>query len=895
MAEYNLGTAHGVVEISSNTAGLASAGRDLDAIKAKGESTHASLQKLGTGMLVAGGIIAAGLGIAVKTASDFESKLSAISAVSGATADEMQKIRDKALQLGKDTKYSAGEAASAMEELSKAGISTTNILGGAADATVALAAAGEVDLPFAATVASNAMNQFNLSAADMVGVVDSIAGAANASAIDVSDFGMSLSQVGAVANLAGLSFGDTAIAIAEMGNAGIKGSDAGTSLKSMLMRLQPQTTAQAEEMRKLGIITADGSNKFYDQAGNLKSLRGIQDILGKSLEGMSKQQKQATLQTIFGSDAIRAAAIFSNEGAKGYDKMNEAIGKTSAAEIAAKRMDNFAGSLEQLKGSAETLGIQIGTVLMPILRNIIDRVRGIVDIFIGMNDTVKTVMVVIAMLVGSLLLLGGGLIKAHQFFGNFMDALRAGRAVMTTVIERIQSMAVSIRAQIVQIRAAATAQMQAAAQSGFFATAATLAATGVRTLALAIRTVITTLGPIGLAFGAAAAAAAFFTGKSDDGMESTQAWTQALYDQNGALAANARALIAKGVAENSAFANLKQFGLTYGQVSAALAGDAKMMDYVTKKFNAAIAAGAGDAAANVQNWNFQTTSALDLRNAAIAALAALNDTNGAIGEAGVIAANTAAGLAGMDKIMGKVPKTTVDATRAYNNVSDAVKKHLETLKTAASASEQRLSEWVQRQKNKLDAAMARWNSYRDTVMSALTGNVKIGDAWGKTQDQAKAAKDAAKELADAKAVLAQEEANAATDAARNAAKNRVEAEIKAEADARQFASIADPVDRAKAIAAAQLDATIKANEEARKAAVESQYASDPLASAKAAVAAAEVAAASASAAAQTFDQNFAAQVADSTLFGTLSAQRLGLPLFTLALGLLDGFDDGPRG
>jgi TP901 family phage tail tape measure protein len=172
---------------------------------------------IGGGLIAAGAGIAAALGGAVKVSADFQQGISNIGAVSGASAAQMGQIRDAALRIGKDTAFSASEAAGAMEELVKAGVPIPAVLGGAADATVALAASTGIAMPEAATLASNAMNQFGLSAKALPGVVDTIAGAANASAIDASQFGLSLSQVGAVAKSSGLSFGETATAIAELG------------------------------------------------------------------------------------------------------------------------------------------------------------------------------------------------------------------------------------------------------------------------------------------------------------------------------------------------------------------------------------------------------------------------------------------------------------------------------------------------------------------------------------------------------------------------------------------------------------------------------------------------------------------------------------------------------
>lgn len=282
-------------------------------------------------------------------------------------------------------------------------------------------------MPEAATIASNAMNQFGLEAQDMVKVADNIAGAANASAIDVSDFGMSLSQVGAVANLAGANFEDTATAIAIMGNAGIKGSDAGTSLKSMLMNLQPTTEKQISLMEELGIVTEDGTNKFYDQEGNLKSLADVSGVLGKSLEDMTQKQKQATLETLFGSDGIRAAAILAKDGAKGFEDMAGAMGKVSAADVAATKMDNFAGSVEQLKGSLETLMIVVGTPLLGLLRTIVDGFTGVLNVVLSLPGPVLEAVTVFLAVAAAALVLVGGFLKLRAAFAM----MQAGMLLFT--------------------------------------------------------------------------------------------------------------------------------------------------------------------------------------------------------------------------------------------------------------------------------------------------------------------------------------------------------------------------------------------------------------------------------------------------------------------------------
>lgn len=423
---YDIGTARGVIEMEYNGRGIDQAQDDLKGMEKSGQGTSAGLQKMGNQAGVAGLAVAAGLGLAVKSAADFEQRLSAVKAVSGATGAEMDAIRDKAMQLGADTAFSAGESAAAMEELVKAGLSVDEVLNGAADATVALAAAGGVDMPTAATIASNAMNQFGLGAKDMVGVVDQIAGAANASAIDVGDFGMSLSQVGAVANLAGVNFKDTATAIALMGNAGIKGSDAGTSLKTMLSNLQPTTKKQIELFKELGIITKDGSNQFFDAQGNMKSMAQVAGVLDSAVGGMTKQQKMMALETMFGSDAIRAAAVIADEGAGGFRRMNAAMSETSAAEVAATRMDNFKGTLEEFKGSMETAGISIGSVLLPALTKLADLLTQAANWFNSLSDAQQKWITIVVASVAGLLLIVAGIVKLVAF----IQALKATLAVL---------------------------------------------------------------------------------------------------------------------------------------------------------------------------------------------------------------------------------------------------------------------------------------------------------------------------------------------------------------------------------------------------------------------------------------------------------------------------------
>ena len=436
MANVDLGTAHGKVVIDYDSAPLKKTKQDLDDVKSKGASTGAALKKTGDTMGVAGLAVAAGIGVAIKSASDFEKTVSGISAVTGATGDQLDAVRQKALKLGADTQFSASEAAQAMEELAKAGVGLPDILNGAADAAVALAAAGGVSLPEAATLAANAMNQFNLAAKDMPRIADLVAGAANASAIDVKDFGESLSQVGAVAHSSGLTFADTATAIAVLGQAGIKGSDAGTSLKQMLISLANPTQHAAGLMEDLGF-------NAFDAQGKLKPLDQIAQGLQSSMKNLTPQARNAALSIIFGSDAARAGAVFFNNGAAGVDKMAAAMTKVKAADVAKARMDNLSGSVEQLKGSLDTAMIKLGELGQGPLRSLLDSITRMINGFSNLSSgTQQTIIVMVASL-GGLALFGAGLIRTVRFIQELVAVLKVLR-VMTGIRAVFQAIAIGV-------------------------------------------------------------------------------------------------------------------------------------------------------------------------------------------------------------------------------------------------------------------------------------------------------------------------------------------------------------------------------------------------------------------------------------------------------------------
>jgi TP901 family phage tail tape measure protein len=324
---------------------------------------------LGLGLVHAVGSAVTGtISDLVDTGAQFGARMAEVAAISGATAGQMARLSALARTGGVDIGIGANEAARGLAELTKGGVSVQAALGGGLRATELLAKAGGVDLAQAAEISAVAMNSFGLSAAQLPHVADLVAGAANASSIGVEDFRQSLAQAGAVARTVGVSFDDTSVAIAELGQAGIKGSDAGTSLRTLLLRLTPESKEAEQAMRSLGVITSDGANRFFDATGRAKSLAEISEVLKTSLAGYTDQQKIATLQVIFGTDAIRAASVLAREGAVGFDQLAASMAKVGAERVAQERLNSLSGDLDKLHAQQERLRTTTGARVTENLR-----------------------------------------------------------------------------------------------------------------------------------------------------------------------------------------------------------------------------------------------------------------------------------------------------------------------------------------------------------------------------------------------------------------------------------------------------------------------------------------------------------------------------------------------
>lgn len=393
-------------------------------LAAGGDATRA----LGDGIMQAGGALTMGVtvplvaagGAAVATASKFDDAMAQVSGALGDPSADMEGLRKLALQLGADTVFSATEAGNAMVELAKGGMTEADIKGGALAASMDLAAAGQLNLADAAATTVQMMGSFGLGAGDAARIADALAGAANASSADVSDLTQAMSQCSAQASLAGWSLEETAAALALFADNGIKGSDAGTSLKTMLQRLAAPTDEAATAMQTYGI-------EARDSEGHMKGVADIAAELQGKLGTLSEAERDMALQTIFGSDASRAAAIMMKTGADGLAKYTDATNDATAAEtMAAAQKGDLSWALENMQGSLESAGIAFGTALAPAVEVVAGVVGDAAEAFSSLSPGVQTAIAVVAGLAAAL----GPLLIVVGAVAGAIPAIQAGMTAM---------------------------------------------------------------------------------------------------------------------------------------------------------------------------------------------------------------------------------------------------------------------------------------------------------------------------------------------------------------------------------------------------------------------------------------------------------------------------------
>lgn len=431
------------LDISGFLAGLRSAQSEADsAAKNIATKIGSNLQSAGKSITSAGKTLTThvtvpivGLGTAaVKTTSDFESAMSKVSAISGATGSDLDALNQKAQEMGAKTKFSATESAEAFTYMAMAGWKTEDMLQGI-DGIMALAAADGLDLATTSDIVTDALTAFGLSADDSGHFADVLAAAASNANTNVSLLGESFKYAAPVAGALGYSAEDTAIALGLMANAGIKGSQGGTALRSSLSRLIKPTDNAAALMEQYGLSMTNAD-------GSMKSLGEVMEMLRTKMGGLSEAEQAQAAATLFGQEAMSGMLAVINASDSDYEKLTSAIyGADGAAQQMANTMlDNLSGQLTLLKSALEGLAIQFGEILMPYIKQFVQWLQNLVQKLQEMTPEQKEQIVkwaAFAAAIGPVLLAVGKLVtgigNVISVFGKLKTAIPAVKGALVAV------------------------------------------------------------------------------------------------------------------------------------------------------------------------------------------------------------------------------------------------------------------------------------------------------------------------------------------------------------------------------------------------------------------------------------------------------------------------------
>ena len=378
-------------------------------------------------------VMAAGT-VAVKTAADFDSAMSKVAAVSGAAGDELDALRDKAREMGSKTKFSASEAADAMNYMAMAGWKTNDMLSGI-EGIMNLAAASGEDLASTSDIVTDALTAFGLSASDSGHFADILAAASSNANTNVSMMGETFKYAAPVLGSLGYSAEDSATAIGLMANAGIKSSQAGTALRAAITNLAKPTDTVASAMEQYGISLTDSSGKMY-------SLRELMEQLRQKLGGLSEAEQAQAAASLFGKEAMSGMLAIINGSPADFEKLSNAIDTCSdtvdgyngtTEKMAAVMQDNLAGQVTILKSQLEELAISFSDILMPTIRSIVSRIQELVDKLNQLDpqtkETIAKIALVAAALDPMLVVLG----KTISSVGTVFSAVSKLPALFSTV------------------------------------------------------------------------------------------------------------------------------------------------------------------------------------------------------------------------------------------------------------------------------------------------------------------------------------------------------------------------------------------------------------------------------------------------------------------------------
>lgn len=456
------------LDISGFLSGLKSAQSEADiATKSMTTSIGNNIQSVGNSLTTVGKSLTTtgktlttavttpivGIGTAIiKTSADFESSMSKVSAISGATGGDLDMLEAKAKEMGASTKFSATEAADAFQYMAMAGWDTQDMLDGI-DGIMSLAAADGLDLATTSDIVTDALTAFGLTAADSGHFADVLAKASSNANTNVSMLGESFKYVAPVAGALGYSAEDTAIALGLMANAGIKGSQGGTALRSSLSRLVKPTGEAAKLMEKYGLSMTNAD-------GSMKSLGEVMDMLRNKLGGLTEAEQAQVAAQIFGQESMSGMLAIINASEADYAKLTDAIYNADGAaqQMADTMMDNLSGQLTLLKSALEGLAIEFGEILLPHVKNFVTWLQNLVQKLQEMTPEQKEQIVkwaAVAAAIGPVLMVLGKLTSSVgsiiTTFGKIPGAIAKAKSAFTAVSAAIGGISAPVVAVVAVI------------------------------------------------------------------------------------------------------------------------------------------------------------------------------------------------------------------------------------------------------------------------------------------------------------------------------------------------------------------------------------------------------------------------------------------------------------
>ena len=461
----NMGTAIAYLELDTSkfSKGFVSAYNDLKVFEDKSATAEQKLNGLSSAFKTTGGLLSknvtlpiVGVGAAaVKTATDFEAGMSEVKAISGATGSEFDALRDKAIEMGAKTKFSASDSADAFKYMAMAGWDASQMMDGIAGIMDLAAASGE-DLATTSDIVTDALTAFGLQASDSAHFADVLAQASSKSNTNVGLMGETFKYVAPVAGALGYSIEDTAVAIGLMANSGIKGSQAGTALRSTITRLAKPVGEAKDAVEELGISITNAD-------GTMKPLSQTMVELREKFAGLTEEQKAQYAAMLAGQEGMSGLLAIVNASDEDFQKLTNEINNANGAaeDMASVMMDNTAGAVEQLKGALESAGILIGEKLTPYIRKLAEWITGFVEKFNSLSEEEQDQIVKFGLIlaaIGPVLLILAKVIsvvstvvKAFKLFGTTMttvktsiDLVKAGYTGLATQMGGIPKLVAGI-------------------------------------------------------------------------------------------------------------------------------------------------------------------------------------------------------------------------------------------------------------------------------------------------------------------------------------------------------------------------------------------------------------------------------------------------------------------